>query len=109
MFKRRPWTKADITYLREHRLKKTNTELGNVLGRSGNAITRKLCDLGLQRVQGFKPPPEPEPPTPGPWLDSDPELHAHRIGNVVASILHLVDLKRAGFRGGHGELRRVRG
>jgi hypothetical protein len=102
------WSRLELTYLAENFLKENNTELMASLTREFGtlrtigAIARMLSMRGL--VRGMTK--EQRLARRAAALEEvgdRPVVTAHRDPRI-ASIMHLVDLKRAGFRQGHGEI-----
>jgi hypothetical protein len=112
-----PWTQGEVEYLRENHDRLTVRELADNINRRFNrkrspgAVKHKMFDLKLPRAYSAR-----ENRT---WENEKylAEQRAMReaIPDTVhmdpraASIWHLIDLKRAGHRQGHGELNIVPG
>lgn len=114
------WTQAEISELLQMIVDGVPREdIVDRTGRSLCAIARKCVRLGVKkpktkfmvsRATNYKPKPvkppviaKPKPVKPKP---PGPE-EAAKIRRVIASTMHLVDLKRAGYRFGFGELKMV--
>jgi hypothetical protein len=109
------WTCAEVEYLWENYERFTPAQLSENLNkrfrrnRTATAVRKKLATFNLKRLdydpyanrswEGFRQ-----------YLDEQREQRASIPDTVftdarVASIYHLIDLKRAGHKQGHGELR----
>jgi hypothetical protein len=114
-----PWTAGEIAYLHEHNRSMTTRQIAENLNRrfcrnrTTSAVSKKITKLGL-RAFSYSADKNRTWLANAEYLREQREIRASIPDSVfmdarVASIYHLVDLKRAGFRQGHGELTIPRG